>query len=51
MEGVKTKDIVTDKTIAPHLLHVEVYSPTSISGLSKIHSIGISMQMMMERRF
>jgi len=29
---IKTKDIVTDKTIAPHLLHVEVYSPTAISG-------------------
>lgn len=25
---VKTKDVVTDKTLVPHLLHVEVYSPT-----------------------
>lgn len=29
---VKTKDIATDKTIAPHSLHVEVYSTTPLSG-------------------
>ncbi|MDD3344056.1 MAG: hypothetical protein PHR87_10825 [Sulfurospirillaceae bacterium] len=28
---VKTKDIVTDKTSAPHLLHVEVYSSTPLT--------------------
>lgn len=29
---VKAKDIVTDKTTVPHLLHVEVYSPVALSG-------------------
>lgn len=29
---IKTKDITTDKTIAPHLLHVEIYSTSPLSG-------------------
>jgi hypothetical protein len=29
---IKTKDITTDKTTVPHLLHVEVFSTTPLSG-------------------
>lgn len=29
---VKTKDIVTDKTLVSHLLHVEIYSSTTLNG-------------------